>query len=299
MADGMFASVAPVLFVLIWSTGFLVARAVVPHAAPAPFLVARLVLTVGVLGIAAMMARESLPRGRRLGLHLLAGAMLHGFYLCLSWWAVARGMPAGIMSLLGALQPLATAAAGATLFGERLPARGWAGLAIAIVGVACVLLPALERTGVGGIDLAGAAAAIVAILAMTAGTMIQRGSLAGDPILVSGAVQNGGGAIVALLATLLIGQYRWDGTPALWLGLGWSVLLLSSAGLSLLVWMVRHQGATRVTVLLLLVPALAAIEAWWLFGERLLPVQIAGFVLALGGVLLARARPAEPIAEPA
>jgi drug/metabolite transporter (DMT)-like permease len=104
---------------------------------------------------------------------------------------------------------------------------------------------------------------------------------------------------VAIVATLAIGQYHWDDTPILWAGLAWSVLALSAAGLSLLVWMVRHQGATRVSVLLLLVPMLAAIEAWALFGEKLGPIQIAGFALALGGVLLARARTKPAIAEPA
>jgi drug/metabolite transporter (DMT)-like permease len=157
----------------------------------------------------------------------------------------------------------------------------------------------LLKSGVGSVDIWGAIAAVTAILGMTAGTMIQRGALSSDPIRVSGAVQNAGGAVVAILATLAIGQYRWDGVPILWAGLAWSVLALSAAGLSLLVWMVRHQGATRVSALLLLVPMLAAVEAWLLFGEKLGPVQITGFALALGGVLLARAAPKPPIAEPA
>ncbi|WBO23608.1 DMT family transporter [Sphingomonas abietis] len=295
----MFAAAAPILFVLIWSTGFIVARAVIPFVSPELFLTARLLLTVLLLGTAAAVAREALPRGRRLGLHLTAGAMLHGFYLCMSWWAVGRGMPAGIMSLLGSLQPLMVAVASFGLFGERLAARSWAGLGVAIAGVGCVLAPTLMKSGVGSVDVWGAIAAVVAVLGMTAGTMIQRGALSSDPIRISGAVQNAGGAVVAIVATLAIGQYHWDNRPILWIGLAWSVLALSAAGLSLLVWMVRHQGATRVSSLLLLVPMLAAIEAWALFGETLGPIQITGFVLALGGVLLARARPKAPIPEPA
>src|SRR3546814_19867071 len=88
----------------------------------------------------------------------------------------------------------------------------------------------------------------------------------------------------------------------LWIGLAWSVLALSTAGLSLLVWLLRHQGPTRMSMLLLLVPPLAAVEAWLLFGERLGPVQLIGFALALGGVMLGRStRPApdRDIAEPA
>ncbi|MFC3442296.1 DMT family transporter [Sphingobium rhizovicinum] len=286
----MFAIIAPILFILIWSTGFIVARAMVPHGAPELILALRLTATTLLLAGAALYAQQGWPRGKRLGLHLMAGAMLHGFYLTLSWWAVNNGMPAGIMSLLGSLQPLMVAVASVALLGDRLPGRAWGGLAIAIFGVGCVLAPALERSGAGGIGMLPAVAGMLAVLGMAGGTLIQRGTIAGDGIAVSGAVQNAGGALVAIAATLLVGEYRWDGAPILWIGLGWSVLGLSAAGLSLLVWLVRHQGATRMSMLLLLVPPLAAIEAWILFGERLGPVQLVGFALALGGVLLGRSQ---------
>lgn len=296
----MIGLIASVLFVLIWSTGFIVARATVPHGAPELILAIRLVLSTLLLAGAALYARQAWPRGRRLALHLAAGAMLHGVYLTVSWWAIGQAMPAGIMALLGATQPLMVAVASVALLGERLPGRGWAGLAIAIVGVACVLLPAIARTGTGSVGLIPAVAGFVAILGMTGGTLIQRGTIAGDPILVSGAAQNLGGALVAILATLVVDEWRWDNAPMLWLGLGWSVLGLSIAGLSLLVWLVRHQGPTRMSMLLLLVPPLAATEAWALFGERMGPVQLVGFALALGGVLLGRSRGKTPVtAEPA
>lgn len=286
----MGALFASILFVLIWSTGFIVARAMVPHAAPELILAIRLGLTALLLGGLAACARQAWPQGKRLALHIGAGAMLHGIYLTVSWWAVSKGMPAGIMSLLGSLQPLMVAVASVGLLGERLPRRAWVGLAIAIAGVACVLLPAIERSGAGSITLLPMIAGIVAVLGMAGGTLIQRGAIAGDPILVSGAVQNAGGALVAIVAALVVGEWRWDGSPLLWSGLAWSVLGLSSAGLSLLVWLVRHEGAARMSMLLLLVPPLAAVEAWLLFGEWLGPVQILGFALALGGVLLGRAQ---------
>ena len=296
----MFALAASILFVLIWSTGFIVARAVVPHGAPELVLAIRLTLTTLLLGGAALYARQALPHGRRLALHLGAGAMLHGVYLTVSWWAVSHGMPAGVMSLLGSLQPLMVAVASVALLGDRLPARAWTGLAIAIIGVACVLLPIILRSGAGSISLIPAVAGIVAVIGMTGGTLIQRGAIAGDPILMSGTVQNAGGALVAIAATLIVGEWRWDNDPVLWLGLGWSIFGLSAAGLSLLVWLVRHQGPTAMSMLLLLVPPLAAIEAWLLFNERLGPIQLIGFALALGGVLLGRSRGKRPpVADPA
>ena len=287
----MFGLIASILFVLIWSTGFVVARAVAPHAAPEMVLALRLVLTTLLLSGAAAVAGQKWPRGQRLRQHLAAGAMLHGLYLTISWWAISHGMPAGIMSLLGATQPLMVAVASVALLGERLPARAWTGLAIAITGVTCVLLPAIEHSGGGGVPVLPAVLGVCGIIAMTGGTLIQRGAIGGDPILMSGAAQNLGGAIIAIAATLIVNEWRWDNHPVLWLSLGWSVFGLSIGALSLLVWLVRHQGPTRMSMLLLLVPPLAAIEAWALFGERLGPMQIVGFALALGGVLLGRSGP--------
>jgi drug/metabolite transporter (DMT)-like permease len=287
------AAAAPAIFVLLWSTGFIVARATVPHAAPELILAIRMLLSAACLGVLAAIAGERLPHGRRLALHLLAGALLNGVYLCTSWWAIQRGMPAGVMALLGALQPLVVAVASFGLLGERLAARAWTGLAIGLAGVILVVTPLLARGGYDGVPEFVVVGAVASILAMAAGTMIQRGSIGGDPMRMSGAVQNLAGAGVAVLATIAIGDYRWNNDAALWLGLGWSVFGLSISALSLLVWMTRHQGATRVSALLLLVPPLAAIEAWLLFGERLAPVQLAGFALALGGVLLARMKAAQ------
>lgn len=295
----MFQRFAPALFVLIWSSGFVVARWATPHAAPQLILLLRMTLTAMLMGGAALIAREHWPTGKRLRLHLLAGALLNGVYLCTSWWAIGRGMPAGIMSLLGGLQPLVVAVGAFLFLGERLPARGWGGLAVGILGVVLVLAPLLE-SGMGkAVPVFVVVAAVTSIFAMAAGTMIQSGSLARDGICISSAIQNVGGALVALLATVAQGDYRWDNSLALWVSLAWAVVMLSAAALSLLVWMTRHQGATRVSVLLLLVPPLAAIEAWVLFGERLSIVQLLGFALALGGVLLARTVKTSPPPEPA
>lgn len=250
----------------------------------------RMVLAAAVMAAVAILGRERSPPRRRFALHLLAGALLNGVYLCTSWWAVARGMPSGIMALLGALQPLLVAVGSFLFLGERLPGRGWAGLAVGLAGVVLVIAPLLGRSLGAPVPAYVVAAAGGSILSMAAGTLIQRSSLAQDSIYMSSAIQNAGGALVATGATALVGDFRWDNSPVLWLALSWSVLGLSISGVSLLVWMVRHQGPTRVSVLLLLAPPLAALEARLLFGEHLSIVQLVGFALALGGVLLARAR---------
>ncbi|MBB6252915.1 DMT family transporter [Nitrospirillum iridis] len=287
---------APWAFILIWSTGFLVARAVVPYADVQLFLVARFALTAAVFTGAALSMGVAWPRGRRVGLHLLAGALMQGVYLGFSYWAIAQGLAAGIMALLGALQPLFTALITTCVFGQRQSARAWAGLGIGFAGVACVLAPklALHATdpgagpGAGGLPPLGAVLALFSVLGVTVGTLLQKSSLAGDDLRPAGVLQNLGATAVVVVLFLAVGTPHWDPHPVLWTALAWSALGPSVIGVSLLVWMVRHGGATKATALILLVPPLAAVEAFAMFGETLTPLQLAGFALALGGVSLTR-----------
>ncbi|TWB44979.1 DMT family transporter [Nitrospirillum viridazoti] len=284
---------APWLFILIWSTGFLVGRAVLPYADVQLFLVARFGLTALLFTGATLTAGVSWPRGRAAGLHLLAGGLMQGVYIGFSYWAIAQGLAAGIMALMGALQPLFTALITTLVFRQRLSRLAWLGLAIGFAGVACVLAPKLALhaaagAGSGGLPPLGAALAVLSVLSITIGTLLQKSSVAGDDLRPAGALQNLGALCVVCLLFLTVGTPHWDPHPVLWTALAWAVLGPSVIGISLLVWMVRHGEATRATALLLLVPPLAALEAFFLFHETLTPLQLAGFALALGGVGLTR-----------
>ncbi|MEW6344281.1 MAG: DMT family transporter [Paraburkholderia sp.] len=292
----MLATFLPAVFVVLWSTGFVVARAITPFADPNLFLLARFGGTALLFALAAGFARAAWPRGRDLVKHLFAGALLQGVYLGAGYWAVAQGLSAGVMALLGALQPLLTAALAAPLFGERLSRRGWAGMALGLAGVALVLQPKLaasaphlphaEQGGAPGWLVVGVS--ILAVGAITAGTLFQKTSLASADLRSASAVQNFGAAIVAALLALALGEHRWVASPTLWASLAWGIVMLSGIGVTLLVWMVRRGDAARATALLFLAPPLAALEGYVGFGETLLAVQIAGFAVALLGVLLAR-----------
>jgi len=277
---------APILFVVIWSTGFIVARAVSQHADLQLFLLARLSATSLVMGSLAAIAGATWPRGREIGYQLFAGMLLQGAYLCFSYWAISQGMAAGVMALLGALQPLFTALFIAAT-GTALGGRTWAGLLIGFAGVGCVLAPKLAISGAGSLSLAAAGAALLSVVGVTIGTLLQQWLQKID-LRVASSIQNAGASVVALLMTGLVGTGAWDGSPILWSALVWAVLVPSVIGTSLLMWMMRHGEATKVTSLLLLVPPLAAIQAYAFFRETLSPVQFIGFALALLGVVLAR-----------
>jgi len=277
----------PAVFVLIWSTGFIVAKAVMPHADLQFYLVLRFGLTATVMGLAALAARSDWPQGRGWLTHLLAGVLMQGVYLCASYWAIAHGMAAGVMALLGALQPLFTALFLVFATRARFGAGTWGGLFIGFAGVACVLQPKLAATGPGSLTVASTLAALLSVISITAGALIQKW-LPRIDLRSAGCVQNVGGACTAVVATAAAGSLHWDNSGVLWGALIWAVLVPSVIGTTLLMWMMRHGDATKVTALVLLAPPLAAVQAYVLFNETLTPVQFAGFVLALAGVLLAR-----------
>lgn len=278
----------PALFVLIWSTGFVVARAIVPYADPNLFLFVRFVLAGALFGAAALLAGAAWPRGRALGGHLAAGALMSGVYMCGTYWAVSHGLAAGIMALFGSLQPLLAALIAVAVLREPVAPRAWAGLATGLAGVALVVAPGLLAAGPGAPSPLVVAVGLLAIGGVTLGTSVQKGKLSDADIRSASAVQSAGAALVAATLALVLGETRWEPAPALLGALAYAVLVLTAGGTTLLVWMVRRDAAARTTALLFAVPPLTALETYALFGEALLPMQVAGFAVALAGVLLAR-----------
>ncbi|HEV7442046.1 MAG TPA: DMT family transporter, partial [Steroidobacteraceae bacterium] len=233
------------------------------------------------------------PRGRGWLLHLLAGVLMQGIYLCASYWSIAHGMAAGVMALLGALQPLFTALYLVAATRARLGIRTWGGLLVGFAGVTCVLAPKLTARGAGSLTVLSALSALLSVAAITAGALLQKWLPRVD-LRSAACVQNIGGVVTAAAVTALAGSTQWDNTAVLWSALVWAVMVPSVVGTTLLMWMMRHGEATKVTALVLLAPPLAAVQAYIFFGETLSPVQFVGFALALVGVLLARSARTSP-----
>jgi drug/metabolite transporter (DMT)-like permease len=226
-------------------------------------------------------------------MHLLAGVLMQGIYLCASYWSIAHGMAAGVMALLGALQPLFTALYLVAATRARFGMGTWGGLLVGFSGVACVLAPKLAASGAGSITALSALAALVSVASITAGALLQKWLPRVD-LRSAACIQNVGGVVTAVAVTALAGSMQWDNTAVLWGALVWAVMIPSVIGTTLLMWMMRHGEATKVTALLLLAPPLAAVQAYILFSETLSPVQFVGFGLALIGVLLARSARTSP-----
>ncbi|MGE4251368.1 MAG: DMT family transporter [Parvibaculaceae bacterium] len=271
---------------VIWATGFIVARLSAPHVEPFTFLTVRFGLAGLVLVVLAMVFRARWP-GRRASLHAMAaGAMLHGGYLGACYWAVAHGLPAGIAALIGGLQPILTAVLAGKLLGERVTPRHWLGLGVALAGLILVLAPKLDLGATRGITPVTVLAMTFSAIAITFGSIYQKRHLSRVDLLTGTAWQYASGFIIVFLGALVTEHFRFDATPEAWIALGWSVVVLSIGAILLLMALIRHGDVAKVSALIFLVPAVAALMAWVLFDETLTPVQIAGMLVCATGVLI-------------
>lgn len=278
--------IAPPLFVLIWATGFIVARLVAPHADPLTFLSTRYALVIAVLAAVAIIVRAPWPttrRGWRDG--LIAGVLLHGGYLGGVFWSVKHGLPAGIAALIAGLQPLVTGALVGPLLKEHVSPLRWTGIAVGFLGAALVVAPKLGA--VDGFPPLALAVCLFGTISITLGTIWQKRTAAKVDLRTNTVVQFLGALAVTLPVALLIEDNKFDFAPELLIGLAWAVFGLSMGAIGLLLVLIRRGAVAGVASLLYLVPPVSALMAYFLFGETLAPIQIVGMVVAAIGVALA------------
>jgi len=279
----------PGVFVVIWSTGFIVARYGMPHAPPMTFLSFRYLLSVIAFFAWALLAGARWPTDRRQYAHLaVTGILMHGGYLGGVWAAVKTGMGAGLAALLVGLQPVLTAV-WISLQGGRVAPRQWAGLALGLAGL---LLVVWQKLGFGEVHPGNLACALVALLSITAGTLYQKRFLGPCDVRTANLVQ----LAAAFAATMPLALL--EAEPMHWLlpsgainrelagALAWSVLGLTLGGSSLLYLLIQRGAATTVTSLMYLVPPTTALMAWVLFGEPITGLIVAGMALTAVGVSL-------------
>jgi drug/metabolite transporter (DMT)-like permease len=283
----------PVLFVLLWSTGFIGARYAMPWSEPFTFLAVRFGLAMAILaGIAAILApaaakaKTTRTKRREAASSFATGLLLHGVYLGGMFWAVREGLGAGLAALIGGLQPLISAVLAGALLGEEVRPRQWLGLATGLAGVVMVILPKLGA-GLDAVTLPMLLAALIAVGGLSTGTILQK-KIGGSADLVTGtAWQYVGAALLMVAAACALETRTVVLSGELVFATAWLVLVLSIGAVFLLMIMIREGAMAKVASLFYLVPAVTAVLAWFLFGESLTPVQVAGMAVATFGVALA------------
>lgn len=276
----------PIFFVLLWSTGFIVAKFGLPYAPPLTFLMIRCALAVCVLVPMVLIWKAPWPRGAAIFHIAVAGLLLQAGYLAGVWCAIKLGMPAGLSALIVGMQPILTAAA-APLIGERVRPRQWLGLLFGLTGVALVVAAKIKMIGLSPWAIAFC---VFALISITVGTMYQK-RFCPRFDLRSGTVIQFSATVLALLPmAILFEEFGLPLTTVAWTpsfigALLWSVFALSIGAIFLLFKLLRRSDATQVTSLLYLTPPTTAIMAWIAFGEAFNLLGIAGMALAVLGVV--------------
>ena len=273
----------PWLFVLIWSTGFIVARYGMPNSPPFTFLLWRYVFSILCFVLWVKWARVPWPQGRGQWWHLaVTGVLMHAGYLGGVWAAVKVGMGAGLTALIVGLQPVITAI-WLSARGGHVTRRQWQGLALGFVGLAMVVSRKLE----GGIEVTPWSLTMItmALISITTGTLYQKRFVQPCDVRSANAVQLMAAYVVTLPLALL------ETEPALWnaemsWAMAWAVLVLTLGGSSLFYILIQRGAAASVTSLLYLVPPTTAVMAWFLFDEPITLVTLAGIVVTAAGVSL-------------
>jgi drug/metabolite transporter (DMT)-like permease len=277
--------VLPLLFVFLWSTGFIGAKYGLPHAEPLTFLLVRYCAVIALMGLIAFATRAPWPKTPRQWFHIgVSGVLVHAIYLGGVFTGISKGFPAGMASLVVGLQPLLTAFAAGWMLNEKVITRQWIGLVLGLLGTTLVLSGRVKA----GFGLEGLFPVLLALLGITFGTLYQKRFCAGLDWRTGSVAQFIPAAVVTFIAASLTEQFRIEFAPSFVFALSWLVLVLSIGAISLLNYLLRKGTAVNVASLFYLVPASTALIALFLFDETLSVMALIGMAIAILGVYLSR-----------
>jgi drug/metabolite transporter (DMT)-like permease len=277
------------VFVFLWSTGFIGAKYGLPYAGPFTYMAIRMALSVVAMVLLAFAFKSPWPQNLpAYGHAAVTGLLMHGLYLGGVFYAISRGMPAGLASLVVGLQPILVAILAQRALKERVYSRQWIGLTLGFAGVAIVVIERMRANGGihGETALAADMAILLALLGTTAGTVYQKQFGSGIPLIPGTAVQYGANTIAMLTLALLTESMAVDWNIRFVGAMAWQVIVLSVISVTLLMILIRQNSVSRVSSFLYLVPPLTAIEAYFMFDETLSLLALAGMGVVVVGVYL-------------
>jgi len=284
----IFVRVAPLLFVMLWSTGFIAAKYSMQNADPFVFLSLRMTITAIVLILILWLTGARLPKSIFRHRHdMVTGILLHCGYLGFVFWPIKDGVPSGIVAIIIGIQPILTTALATMYIGESLNLRKIAGLLVGFIGVGVVIV---GKFGInlglnGGLSGFYLSLCILSLISVSVGVFYQKKFCNQSQLLAGTLMQYVAAAIATALFALLLGEtWHIEWTNDFAIALAWQVFGLSIGAVVLLMAIIKLGEAGRVSSMFYLIPPLVAIEAHFLFGETLGLLSIVGMLLCIVGV---------------
>jgi drug/metabolite transporter (DMT)-like permease len=287
------AGLLGVAFVSLWSTGYPAARIALDHSGPFTLLVLRFTGAGLIFAALAWLGGAAWPRGRAALHSALVGALTLGLQFSTLYWAAARGVNVGLIALIVGTMPIVTALLARAFLDEAVRPLQWLGFAFGLSGVA---LAVGEGIGAGGGAGSGAyLAVVVGLLALSVGTVYQKRHASNvDPR--SGLALQHLAAAVPLLPFAFHEGLRFDASGEFFASLGWVIGVNSLGAFALLFVLLRRGAVNQVATLFFLMPPATAVMDYFVLGDELTALKVAGVVIAALGVFLAT-RPRPPAAQ--
>jgi drug/metabolite transporter (DMT)-like permease len=277
------ASFAPVLFVILWSTGFVGAKYGLPYADPFIFLSIRVLIAALLLFAIAALLKSPIAIGKSaISRSALIGFFLHACYLGGVFFAISKGLPAGVAAVVTSVQPVLVSLLAVRVLGETLKRKQIVGLFLGFVGVITVLAPSSKAD----IPISGLVAILVALLGSTTATLLQKKIGADVPLISGTAYQYLASGLILGVAAIATGGTRIQWSQEFIITFVWLLVALSVGAILLLLWLLNTASAASVSSLLYLVPPATALEAFFLFGEKVNTQGLLGIGITALGVWL-------------
>ncbi len=280
---------APGIFVLLWSTGFIGARLGLPYAEPFSFLFWRFSIVLLLLAPISFFVVKKWPDGKLFAHSAVVGILLHGGYLGGVFFAIDRGMPAGISALIVSLQPILTLLLAMLIFGEKTSPKTIGLFLIGLFGVGLVLFPNVA----GGISESGMnlptsslIASIIALIGISLSTVYQKHFAAGTDFLAGLIAQYLGATVVTGLLAYTTETMQVELNGEFLFAMFWLIFVLSLGAVGLLMFLISRDSVARTSALFFLVPGFTVLVANIMFGESLSYIQLLGLAVTSAAVAL-------------
>lgn len=284
----MLDRLAPLSFVLIWSSSFIASRAGLRHLSPLLFVSVRMWVCAAILLSVVLVLRRPWSALRGKWQHSAVAGILVNAVLLMTAHAAMTRIPAAPIALIQTLNPLLTAALAWPVLGERLASRQWLGLFLGAAGVVLIVGQAALRSRVETHLLL---LTVAGVAALVGGTLYFGRYCRGVPLLEGTMVQFGASAVTCTLCMWLFETPHGDWTTGAIASVAWNAGVVSLGGIVLYLLMLERGTVARATANFYLVPGVAAVLAWSLLGERLAPLTVVGLAVSSVGCWLVTRKP--------
>ena len=274
----------PLIFIVLWSSAFITTKPIVDYSDPFAALSFRFVIVAFGFFLFSIFKKQKIFVPKKNAFEsIFSGVLFHGLYLGGVFFSISKGLPTGIAALIVTLNPVLTNALAGPLLKEKVTLKQWIGVILGFLGAIIVL-----GFDVGsGLPTIGIIAVFISLLAVTSATLWQKKLSNNLSLPVSNMYQAIGGFIFHLIIVLFLAKPYIDFSPTFIIAMSHQILLVSFGAFTILMYLIKHNSASKTVSIFFLIPATSAFIAWIFLNETLNVYDIFGFIIASIGVFIA------------